>query len=72
MKVAVVFAISGLWMAAGTASTDPFSSYSTPFADKPIEAVRTAAEAGDGMAQLKLGHRYYEDKSLKDDKAALS
>ena len=71
MRLTYAVAISGLWLAAGAAMADPFSTYSTGFGDTPIDKVQIAAEAGDGMAQLELGHRYYDGLPHKDDKQAL-
>ena len=71
MRILCVTAMSSLWLVACMASADPFSSYSTGFGDMSTETVQKAAEAGDGMAQLEMGHRYYDGEPRKDDKQAL-
>ena len=56
---------------AATGATAATTTYTTSLAKAPLDQVQKQAEAGDGTAQLELGHRYYYDKALKDDKKAL-
>jgi TPR repeat protein len=65
------FAVFATGPAYATAAADDLFGYSTRFAGAPLGDVQKAAQAGDGVAQLELGHRYYSDQALKDDKTAL-
>ncbi len=71
MRLLYVTALSSLWLAAGVASADNLSSYTTSYRAAPTDQVQKAAEGGDGQAQLELGHRYYASRAMKDNKKAL-
>lgn len=64
--LAVLAALIGLAFASQAAAE-----YTTGLESVSLGDIKARAEAGDGNAQLELGHRYYYDKALKDDKKAL-
>lgn len=71
-KIAAVAALAMLMTAGHAIADDLATSYKTGLEGLKLKEVKTRAEAGDATAQLELGHRYYYDKHLKDDKQALA
>ncbi len=71
-KIAAVTALAMLVMAGHAVADDLATGYTTGLEGLKLKEVTTRAEAGEAAAQLELGHRYYYDKHLKDDKQALA
>lgn len=71
LKIVAATALAVVMMAGHTMAADLATGYRTGLESLKLEDVKARAEAGEAIAQLELGHRYYYDKSTKDDKQAL-